>query len=183
MIEVDRNDFSITAAGYMLVAFSMAISGFYFLNKMCGWNYCNVNPVSMPIIGVVLIALGLFALYKANILDGLVFILVGIMEGTSWYYSGTTYPDLMIYALILIVLIAAAYRYGDYILLALLTCICIAALVLFFDKGNTSAIYLLLYAAASVLSIIVALEEWDTVIDIEDQYIESLMEEPEDKTE
>ena len=108
---------AVAIAGYLLVAITLILGGLQFLNLQFEL-FDTTNVMIFKILPILLIAASAIALWKAYIIDGVTYIIVGL--SCSGFVLGTFDPMFMIAIAVAAVATAfMAYRVGDIFVLGL----------------------------------------------------------------
>ena len=172
MFSTERSDFGSTIAGYFLAAIALLFGGLKLLNIQCNL-FPDINYTPFGILALLLICAGAIALWKAYIIDGITFMIVGL---TAYAFSVGNVP------MFLIALAFAAsatgfmsFRVGDMFVLSLNVCVAIASLIgalsakvtFFVDNPVVSGIFLFIAAG---LAGYLCISDWMLVQDIAMDY-------------
>jgi len=172
MFSTERSDFGSTIAGYFLAAIALLFGGLKLLNLQCDL-FPDTNYVPFGILALLLICAGAIALWKAYIIDGITFMIVGL---TAYAFSVGNVP------MFLIALACAAsatafmsLRVGDVFVLSLNVGVAIAAIIgalaakidFFVDNPIVSGIFL--FIAAGIAGYL-CISDWMLVQDIAMDY-------------
>lgn len=179
MFSTERSDFAVPITGYLLMAVVLGITALGFLNAG-NWldNYYGFDVVK--ILSVILVIVGLVSLWKAYIVDGISFVLFGVMSYVIALHNDPSSIPLII-GVVMILVAAMAYRAGDILVLTNDVLIGIGLILIAFYGYNfdakalalVSAIFLILAVAVSLF---ICYNDWSLVQDIASDYQESMFE-------
>ena len=177
MFSTERSDFGSTIAGYLFAAIMLLLGGLQFLNLQFDL-FDTTNPVPFRILAILLVVSGAIALWKAYIIDGVTFILVGLSG--SGFMIGTLDPMFMI-AIAIAALATAfmSYRVGDVFVLGLNVTLAVSAVLIALianidfisDNPIITSIFLLI---GGIITGYLCLSDWMLVQDIAMDYEEEM---------
>ena len=178
MFSTERSDFGSTIAGYLLVAITLILGGLQFLNLQFEL-FDTTNVMIFKILPILLIAAGAIALWKAYIIDGVTYILVGL--SCSGFVLGTFDPMFMVALAIAAAATAfMAYRVGDIFVLGLNAAFAVSIVTIAFldgvnfisDNPGVISIFLLI---SGIIAGYLCISDWMLVQDISMDYEEEMM--------
>ena len=172
MFSTERSDFGSTIIGYFLSAIVLLFGGLTLMNLQFDWfPYTEYTPFS--ILTLLLICASAIALWKAYIIDGITFMVVGL---TSYAFATSNE-----HVFLIVVVIAAAatafmsIRVGDVFVCGVNVTLGIASLIgalsvnvdFFVDNPVISAIFLVI---SGVIAGYLCISDWMLVQDISMDY-------------
>ena len=177
MFSTERSDFGSTIAGYLFAAILLLFSGLQLLNAQCDL-FENSMDIPFRTIALLLVIASGIALWKAYIIDGVTFILVGLSG--SGFMIGTLDPMFMI-AIAIAALATAfmSYRVGDVFVLGLNVTLAVSAVLIALitnidfisDNPIVTSIFLLI---GGIIAGYLCLSDWMLVQDIAMDYEEEM---------
>ena len=178
MFSTERSDFGSTIAGYLLVAITLILGGLQFLNLQFEL-FDTTNVMIFKILPILLIAAGAIALWKAYIIDGVTYILVGL--SCSGFVLGTFDPMFMIALAIAAAATAfMAYRVGDIFVLGLNAAFAVSMVTIAFLDGvnfisDNPGIISIPLLISGIIAGYLCISDWMLVQDISMDYEEEMM--------
>lgn len=175
IFDTERSDFGCTVAGYILLAAVCVCNIIENLQGLTGWFETGGMNYQMiyPIVGIMLLITGGIALWKAYLLDGILFLFFGIF---------TLVPDsdalyfLLIFGMAVLALMA--FRVRDYfvgaiaVLMFLLSVLSILSYHI--DFGNGEYIFVAFGVAIGAIAAYIGISDWALVQDISLDYEEEM---------
>ena len=177
MFSTERSDFGSTIAGYLLAAILLLLGGLQFLNLQYD-IFDTTNPTMFRILAILLVAAGAIALWKAYIIDGVTYIIVGLSG--SGFMIGTLDPMFMVALAIAAGATAfMSYRVGDIFVLGFNVILAVSMILIAFignvdfiaDNPIIISIFLLI---AGVIAGYLCISDWMLVQDIAMDYEEEM---------
>ena len=176
MFSTERSDFGSTIIGYFLSAIALLFGGLKLANIQFDW-FPDTLYTPFTVLAILLICASAVALWKAYIIDGITFMLVGL---TSYVFVTGNVP-----VFLLVVVIAAAVtafmamRVGDVFVFGLNVALGIGALIgalaakvtFFVDNPSISAVFLII---AGFVAGYLCISDWMLVQDIAMDYEEEM---------
>ncbi len=172
MFSTERSDFGSTIIGYFLSAIVLLFGGLTLMDLQFDW-FPNTSYMPFSVLALLLICASAVALWKAYIIDGITFMVVGL---TSYAFATSNEHMFLI-----VVVIAAAvtafmsFRVGDVFVCGVNVTLGIASLIgalsanvnFFIDNPVISAIFLVISA---VIAGYLCISDWMLVQDISMDY-------------
>ncbi len=173
MFSTERSDFGSTIAGYLLVAIALILGGLQFLNVQFEL-FDTTNPMMFRILAILLVAAGAIALWKAYIIDGVTYIIVGL--SCSGFMIMTLDPMFM-FALAIAAVATAfmAFRVGDIFVLGLNVALAVSMILIAFLDGenfvsDNPVIISIFLLICGVIAGYLCISDWMLVQDISMDY-------------
>ena len=172
MFSTERSDFGSTIAGYFLAAVVFLFGGLLLLNMQFD-IFSNVSTMPFQFLALLLVCAGAIALWKAYIIDGITFMIAGLISYA--FIAGDVPMFLIALAFAALATGFMAYRVGDVFVLLLNVCVAISSIIgalssgidFFVDNPIVSGIFLIVAAG---LAGYLCLSDWMLVQDIAMDY-------------
>lgn len=176
MFSTERSDFGSTIIGYFLSAIALLFGGFKLIDMQFDW-FPDAVYTPFTVLAILLICASAVALWKAYIIDGITFMLVGLVSYS--FVSG----DVSVFLIVVTVAAAAtafmAMRVGDVFVFAVNVTLGIGALIgaisakvtFFVDNPIISGLFLVI--AAGIAGYL-CISDWMLVQDIAMDYEEEM---------
>ena len=176
MFSTERSDFGSTIIGYFLSAIALLFGGLKLVNMQFDW-FPGTSYAPFTILALLLICASAVALWKAYIIDGLTFMLAGLI---SYAFVGGNLPVFLIVVTIAAAVAAfMAIRVGDVFVFAVNVTLGIGALIgmlaakvtLFVDNPMISGLFLII---SGLIAGYLCISDWMLVQDISMDYEEEM---------
>ena len=173
MFSTERSDFGSTIAGYFLAAIALLFGALKFIDIQFDLLPDTTNYIPFQLLALLLVCAGAIALWKAYIIDGITFMIVGLTAYA--FFVGNVPMFLVAIAFAASATAFMSFRVGDIFVLMLNVCIAIASLIgalaakvdFFVDNPIVSGIFLIIAAG---LAGYLCLSDWMLVQDIAMDY-------------
>ena len=177
MFSTERSDFGSTIAGYLFSAILLLFAGLQLLNQQFDMFETSLD-VPFRTLALLLVCASAIALWKAYIIDGVTFMLIGL---TAYAFVAVNVPMFMI-AIAIAALATAfmSYRVGDVFVLGLNIVRAIAMLLMAFTAkadflSDNPIIAGVFFLIAGCVAGYLCLSDWMLVQDISMDYEEEMM--------
>ena len=176
MFSTERSDFGSTIIGYFLSAIALLFGGLKLVNMQFDW-FPGTSYAPFTILALLLICASAVALWKAYIIDGITFMLAGLI---SYAFVGGNLPVFLIVVTIAAAVAAfMAIRVGDVFVFAVNVTLGIGALMgmlaakvtLFVDNPMISGLFLII---SGLIAGYLCISDWMLVQDISMDYEEEM---------
>ena len=177
MFSTERSDFGSTIAGYLFSAILLLFGGLQLLNQQFEMFDASLD-IPFRTLALLLVCASAIALWKAYIIDGVTFMLVGL---TAYAFVAGNVPMFLI-AIAIAALAAAfmSYRVGDVFVLGLNVVLAIAVILMAFSVkadflGDNPIVAGIFFLIAGCVAGYLCLSDWMLVQDISMDYEEEMM--------
>ena len=172
MFSTERSDFGSTIAGYLFSAILLLFAGLQLLNQQFDMFETSLD-VPFRTLALLLVCASAIALWKAYIIDGVTFMLIGL---TAYAFVAVNVPMFMI-AIAIAALATAfmSYRVGDVFVLGLNVVLAIGAILMAFTANadflaDNPIIAGIFFFIAGIVAGYLCLSDWMLVQDISMDY-------------
>ena len=176
MFSTERSDFGSTIIGYFLSAIALLLGGLKLADMQFNW-FDDTSYAPFTVLAVLLICASAVALWKAYIIDGMTFMIAGLI---SFAFAGSNLP-----VFLLVITIAAAvtafmaFRVSDVFVFAVNVTLGIGALIgmlaakvdFFVDNPCISGLFLIV---SGLIAGYLCISDWMLVQDISMDYEEEM---------
>jgi len=180
MFSNEKSDFAVPVVGSLLLAMVLLVYGLSSINYEYDFLESYSTPIVLLVLGILLTFFASAALWKAYLIEGMTFLLIGITSICVSFLGLVDFDDI----LVLIVVITAAviafmsYRAGDMITLIINALIAVAFVgKLSCINYDYTLIFGILTLIAGIIALYASMDDWMLVQDVASEYADELFDE------
>ena len=180
MFSTERSDFGSTIAGYLFSAIALIFAGLQFFNQQ--FDIFDVSAKTpMEIMGVILIAASAVALWKAYIIDGITYMVIGL-AAFALSYAAATPMFFIVLAIAALAVAFMSFRSGGYFSLGLNSVLAIAFILAAFTTkitflGDNPVVTGIFFLIAGLIAGYLCISDWMLFQDIMSDYADEMFDE------
>jgi len=184
MFSNEKSDFAVPVVGSLLLAMTLFIYGLYSINYKYDFLTTSYSiSAVLFVFGILLTFFAVASLWKAYLIEGMTFLLVGAVSLCAGMLGFQTIKDdilILIVVIIAVVVAFMSYRAGDIIILAINVLIAIASIgMLSCIEYDYVLVFGILTLIAGMIALYASVDDWMLVQDVASEYADELFDEDE----
>lgn len=179
MVSNEKSDFAVPVIGSLLLAVTLFIYGLYSLNYKYDFLTSSYSILTVLFVfGVLLTFFAVASLWKAYLIEGMTFLLVGAVSLCTGILGFQNIRDDIIILIVVILAVVVAfmsYRAGDILILSINVLIAIASVgMLSSINFDYVVVFGILTLVAGIIALYASVDDWMLVQDVASEYADDL---------